>query len=248
MTLLKSQSCSPAMTNESKNQNTRGRVLIVEDDPAIADVLQYNLSQEGYEVSLAQAGDIGLEMAKREIPNLMLLDLMLPNIDGLEVCRQLRADPSTKGISIIMLTAKSEETDQVLGFGVGADDYVTKPFSVKVLLQRVNALFRRRDREESQGDVTSCHGVVIDMRRHIAKCNGEQLNLTPSEFGLLKTLLRQAGRAFSRNELIDSVLGNDAIVLERTIDVHIRALRKKLGDKADLVETVRGLGYRFKEP
>jgi len=224
------------------------RVLVVEDDASLTDVLEYNLVQAGYEVSIARDGRAGLMMAQRDAPDLVVLDLMLPHVDGIEVCRSLRADPATRSTLVLMLTAKSEETDQVLGFGVGADDYVTKPFSISVLLQRIKALLRRRDQGDGDQDVSSSRGIIVDRRRHRATAGGCVLDLTPSEFKLLDVLLRQPGRAYSRNELIDAALGNDAIVLARTIDVHVRALRRKLGKYADLVETVRGIGYRFRDP
>ena len=173
---------------------------------------------------------------------------MLPMIGGMEVCRLLRSDPTTQDLLVLMLTARSEESDQLVGFSVGADDYVTKPFSIKVLLQRINALLRRKDQGAADRDVLVSQGVMIDRRRHRATIGDKALELTPSEFSLLATFVRQPGRAFSRSELIGVALGDDAIVLERTIDVHIRALRKKLGEHADLVQTVRGIGYRFRDP
>ena len=170
---------------------------------------------------------------------------MLPSMDGTEVCRQLRADVTTRGILILMLTAKAEESDQVVGFAVGADDYVTKPFSVKVLVERVKALLRRKSVDQDDQQVIVSQGIAVDRRRHVARAGDQKLDLTPSEFALLETLIRQPGRAYSRQDLIDAALGGDAIVLERTIDVHIRSLRKKLGAFADIIETVRGVGYRF---
>jgi DNA-binding response OmpR family regulator len=226
----------------------KARVLIVEDDASLAEVLDYNLSQEGYETQVARDGQQGLREIRLRPPDLVVLDLMLPMIEGLEVCRLLRADPATQGVLVLMLTARSEESDELVGFSVGADDYVTKPFSVKVLLQRINALLRRKDQGTGDRDIIVSQGIMIDRRRHRATAGERLLDLTPSEFGLLSALVRQPGRAFSRAELIDVALGDDAIVLERTIDVHVRALRKKLGRHADLVETVRGIGYRLRDP
>ncbi len=223
-------------------------VLIVEDDRSLADVLDYNLKQEQFDTVVATTGQDGLNQARLRGPDLMVLDLMLPIIDGLEICRRLRADPVTRSILILMLTAKAEETDQVAGFSVGADDYVTKPFSVKVLLERIRALLRRRAGAANNGDVLVSQGILVDRGRHRVTAGETPLDLTPSEFGLLEALIRQPGRVFSRSELIDSALGGDSLVLERTIDVHIRALRKKLEAYADLVETVRGIGYRFRDP
>ncbi|QDU54749.1 response regulator [Aeoliella mucimassa] len=223
-------------------------ILIVEDDRSLADVLDYNLRQDGYETIVARDGQEGLTQARLKAPKLVVLDLMLPLVNGLEICRRLRADPATQEMLILMLTAKSEETDQVAGFSVGADDYVTKPFSVKVLLERIRALLRRRHGAAVAGDTLVSQGIMVDRQRHRVTAGEELLDLTPSEFSLLESLIRQPGRVFSRAELIDSALGGDSLVLERTIDVHIRALRKKLNGYADLIETVRGVGYRFRDP
>lgn len=226
----------------------KANILIVEDDASLAEVLDYNLSQEGYNTEVARDGQQGLRQMQLRCPDLVVLDLMLPMIGGLEVCRQIRADPATQELLVLMLTARSEESDQLVGFSVGADDYVTKPFSVKVLLQRINALLRRKELGTGDRDIIVSQGIMIDRRRHRATVGDVPLDLTPSEFGLLAAFVRQPGRAFTRAELIDVALGDDAIVLERTIDVHIRALRKKLMGHADLVQTVRGIGYRFRDP
>ncbi len=222
------------------------RILIIEDERALADVLAYNLRREGYDPVLAHDGREGLRKAQTLLPDLVILDLMLPVMDGLEVCRQLRGGEATRMIPILMLTAKAEETDQVIGFSLGADDYVTKPFSVKVLMQRVKALQRRTEAPTEPGDVVEHLDVKIDRVRHQAYCAGRALELTPTEFRLLECLVRQPGRAFTRAQLMDAAIGEGAIVLERTIDVHIKALRRKL-DAPDLIETVRGVGYRFQE-
>jgi two-component system phosphate regulon response regulator PhoB len=228
---------------------SKTKVLVIEDDRALGEVLQYNLARAGYEVFRATDGRDGLNQARLKLPEVVILDLMLPVLDGHEVCRQLRADAETRGALIMMLTAKSEESDQLIGFSVGADDYVVKPFSVPVLLERLKALLRRRRGQEqvSNEEVVSCNGVTIDRRRIRAKAGDRPLELTRSEFRLLETLIRQPGRVFDRTELIDAALGEDTLVLERTIDVHIRALRKKLDDYANVIETVRGVGYRFRE-
>jgi two-component system phosphate regulon response regulator PhoB len=225
---------------------TRPRVLIIEDERALTKVLSYNLEREGYEAILAHDGQEGLRKAQTLLPDLILLDLMLPILNGLEVCRELRAGDRTRDIPIIMLTAKAEETDQIVGFSMGADDYVTKPFSVKVLLQRIKALQRRVEVGAEATDVIEHLGVRIDRVRHRATAEGRELALTPTEFRLLECLVRQPGRAFTRHQLMDAAIGEGAIVLERTIDVHIKTLRKKLG-ASDLIETVRGIGYRFRE-
>ena len=209
-------------------------------------VLTYNLEREGYEVTVAHDGQEGLRKAQTLLPDLILLDLMLPVMGGLDVCREVRGGERTRDIPIIMLTAKAEETDQIVGFSMGADDYVTKPFSVKVLLQRIKALQRRVEKGAESGDVIEHLGVRIDRVRHRATVTGVELSLTPTEFRLLECLVRQPGRAFTRHQLMDAAIGEGAIVLERTIDVHIKTLRSKLGD-SDLIETVRGVGYRFRE-
>lgn len=222
-------------------------ILIIEDDLSLAEVVGYNLRREGYEVLTARDGEDGIRQAKLKLPALVLLDLMLPVIDGHEVCRRLRADSAMKNTRILMLTAKSEESDQLVGFSLGADDYVTKPFSVKVLMERVKVLCRR-DADGHPDELVNCRNVSIDPTRYRVTVDETPIHLTRSEFRLLESLMRQPGRVFSRSELIDAALGEDTLVLERTIDVHVRALRKKLGESADLVETVRGVGYKFRDP
>src|SRR5205807_336124 len=224
---------------------TRPRILIIEDERALTDVLSYNLEREGYETIVSHDGAEGLRKAQTLLPDLVILDLMLPGLPGLEVCRELRAGERTREVPIIILTARAEETDQVVGFSLGADDYVTKPFSVKVLMQRIKALQRRQGGAEPV-DVIEHLGVRIDRVRHRAFAEGRELELTPTEFRLLECLLRQPGRAFTRHQLKDAAIGEGAIVLERTIDVHVKTLRRKLG-AGDLIETVRGVGYRFRE-
>jgi len=225
------------------------KILIIEDDPSLVDLLAYNLQKAGYEVDVAYDGMEGLSQARLKGPDVVVLDLMLPVMGGLEVCQRLRSDPKTSGVLILMLTALAEEADQLVGFSVGADDYVTKPYSVRLLLERIRALERRRrTRDVFDADVVSLSGVTVDRRRHQASAGGQVLSLTRSEFLLLETLIRQAGRAFTRAELINTALGEETVVLERTIDVHIRAIRRKLGDLAGVVETVRGVGYRFRYP
>jgi two-component system phosphate regulon response regulator PhoB len=223
------------------------RILIIEDERALTEVLSYNLQREGYEVLVAHDGQEGLRKAQMQLPDLILLDLMLPKMDGLEVCRELRAGERTRNVPILMLTAKAEETDQVVGFSLGADDYVTKPFSVKVLMQRLKALQRRVEQTADTSEIIEHLGVRIDRVRHQASVNGIDLELTPTEFRLLECMLRQPGRAFSRPQLMDVAIGEGAIVLERTIDVHIKTLRRKLGGEQEFIETVRGIGYRFRE-
>lgn len=222
-------------------------ILIIEDERALVEVLTYNLKKEGYEVQSATDGQDGLRRAQTTLPDLIVLDLMLPVIEGLEVCRVLKSGTRTRDIPLIMLTARSEEVDEIVGFQMGADDYVTKPFKIKPLIQRIKALLRRRKSPSAEADIVAAGGIEIDRAQHRAVADGEELNLTPTEFKLLWVLVRQPGRAFSRHELMESAMGDDALVLERTIDVHVKSLRQKLGTHADQIETVRGVGYRFKE-
>jgi two-component system phosphate regulon response regulator PhoB len=222
------------------------RILIIEDDRAIIEMLKYNLEEAGYEVDTAADGRSGIERAKLKLPEVILLDVMLPVIDGVEVCRRLRAYPETQDTTIIMISAKAEEVDQIVGFNIGADDYVVKPFSLRVLLERIKSLHRRK-RVSGKADVIVESGIKIDRVKHRVSIDEKPIDLTPSEFRLLDTMIRQPGRAFDRSELIDSALGADTLVLERTIDVHIRSLRTKLGRHANLIETVRGIGYRFSD-
>jgi len=226
---------------------TRPRILIIEDERALNQVLTYNLQREGYETLVAYDGQEGLRKAQTLLPDVVLLDLMLPVVDGLDVCRRLRSGEQTRKIPILMLTAKGEETDQLVGFSLGADDYVTKPFSVKVLLQRIKAVQRRFQGEEEPANVIDHLGVRLDRVRHQVSIHGKPIELTPTEFRLLECFLRQPGRAFTRPQLMDAAMGDEAVVLERTIDVHVKSLRRKLGREGDLIETVRGLGYRLRE-
>lgn len=225
----------------------REKVLVVEDERSLTEVLSYNLEREGYEVIIAHDGREGLRKAQTLLPDLVVLDLMLPGLGGLEICRELRAGGHTAKIPILMLTAKAEETDQIVGFAVGADDYVTKPFSVKVLMQRIKVLLRRGVAPEPAADVIESGKLKLDKRSHRVTYSGSDIDLTPTEFRLLETLMRQPGRAFTRHDLMEAAIGDGAIVLERTIDVHIKSLRRKLDDASEMVETVRGVGYRFRE-
>ncbi len=225
---------------------TRPRILIIEDERGLTEALEYNFQREGYDVAVAHDGTEGLRKAQTLLPDAVILDVMLPGLGGLDVCRQLRAGDRTRSLPILMLTARAEETDQVVGFTMGADDYVTKPFNTKVLLQRIKALLRRSDDKAEPGDVVEAEGVRIDRVRHQVTCGGKPVELTPTEFRLLECLVRQPGRAFTRHQLMDAAIGEGSIVLERTIDVHIKTIRRKLGSP-DLIETVRGVGYRFRD-
>jgi two-component system, OmpR family, phosphate regulon response regulator PhoB len=237
---------APVASSGSGSAPARLRILVIEDEKEITDPLTYSLEREGYQTVVANDGQEGLRKAQTLLPDLIILDLMLPLLPGLEVCRELRAGEKTRDIPIIILSAKAEEMDQVVGFSLGADDYVTKPFSVKVLLQRIKAIQRRFDASGEPVDVSEHLSVRIDRVRHRAHVEGRELDLTPTEFRLLECLVRQPGRAFTRHQLMDAAIGDGAIVLERTIDVHIKTLRRKLG-AMDLIETVRGVGYRFRE-
>lgn len=225
---------------------SKPRILIVEDERQLVKTLEYNFTREGYETIVAHDGGEGLRKAQTLLPDLILLDLMLPVMSGLDVCREIRAGEKTREIPVIMLTARAEEMDQVEGFAKGADDYVTKPFSPKVLLQRIKAQLRRREGHATETDEIEHLSVRIDRVKYRVSVKGEPLELTPTEFRLLECLLKQPGRAFSRQQLMNAAVGDGHVVLERTIDVHVKTLRRKLGDP-DLIETVRGVGYRFKE-
>lgn len=245
---VRAEASFPNLTLGPPNM-AKTKVLIIEDERNLADVLALNLVREGFEVYTSYDGADGLRQAQLRLPDLIVLDLMLPVKPGLEVCQELRAGSRTRDIPIVMVTAKAEETDELVGLAMGADDYVTKPYSLKVLVQRIKKELRHRQAQEdnSAGAVYEAAGVVVDRRRHRASVEGRELPLTPTEFRLLEVLIRQAGRAFTRHELMDAAIGEDAMVLERTIDVHVKSLRKKLGEAADFIETVRGVGYRFRE-
>jgi len=227
----------------------REKIIVIEDEADILEVIEHNLSREGYAVFSATNGDRGLQMVKSEAPDLVLLDLMLPGMDGIEVCRKLKSNNTTKHIPIIMVTAKGEESDIVLGLGIGADDYVVKPFSPKELVSRVKAVLRRgylKDDEEARERVVH-DKVSIDAVKYEVRIDGTPVNFTLTEFRILHLLALRPGRVFTRDVLLNSVIGDDAIVVDRNIDVHIRAVRKKLGKYRDFIETIRGVGYRFRD-
>jgi DNA-binding response OmpR family regulator len=228
---------------------SRERILVVEDEADLREVLSYNLSREGFQVLTAGDGRAGLRLALEKKPDLILLDLMLPDVDGLEVCRRVRQDAEIGTTPIIMLTAKGEETDVVVGLGVGADDYVPKPFGVKELVARVRAVLRRRAApvEEDARRPLRRGPVEIDPARHEVRVDGRSEKFTATEFRLLHYLASRPGRVYERDVLLRRVLGDDAIRIDRTIDVHVRAIRKKLGRHRDLIETVRGVGYKFRD-
>ena len=224
-------------------------IVVVEDESDILEVLSYNLRREGFEVSSSLNGVQGLELIQQQLPDLVLLDLMLPGIDGLEICRRLRSNSASQHIPIVMVTAKGEESDVVLGLGIGADDYLVKPFSPKELIARVKAVLRRASAgAEAAGEQrVLIDGLDIDTSKYKVALNGEEIKFTATEFRLLHYLASHPGRVFSREQLLDRGFSNDAIVVDRNIDVHIRAIRKKLGDDQSFIETIRGVGYRFKD-
>jgi two-component system phosphate regulon response regulator PhoB len=226
---------------------SKGTILVIDDEKDLIELVRYNLRAEGFEVLAARDGESGVREALDRRPDLVLIDLMLPGIDGLEVCHRLRADERTSRIPLIMLTAKSSEADRVVGLELGADDYVTKPFSPRELAARVKAVLRRASGRQEPPDVIRHGALEVDLGRHEVSCGDDTVELTATEFRLLHLLAARPGRVFSRSELIDGALGRDVAVLDRTIDVHVVALRKKLGKCGGWIETVRGFGYRFRE-
>lgn len=228
---------------------SRSRIIAIEDEPDILEVIQYNLRKEGYEVTGVENGEEGLNLVRKDLPDLVLLDLMLPGMDGLEVCRRLKYEAATRGIPVIMVTAKGEESDVVLGLEVGADDYLTKPFGPRELVARVRAILRRSThRVEGDGPRRIVFGkLVIDPSRHEVTNDGNDVELTATEFRLLHFLASHPGKVFSRQRLVKEAISEDAYILERNIDVHVRAIRKKLGEEYDYITTVRGVGYRFRD-
>jgi len=220
-------------------------VLIVEDDPDIVELLQYMLEREGYPVLVAKDGERGLAEAQRRKPGLVLLDLMLPGLDGLEVCRALKSDATTRGIPVVMLTAKGEESDVVLGLELGADDYIRKPFSPRELVARVRSVLRRGTVEKDPRTRIEKGDIALDRERHEISLAGEVVEFTRSEFRLLWTLAKHAGRVYTRDELVERLTDGETVILERNIDVHVSAIRKKLGPERDVIGTVRGVGYKW---
>ncbi|MBM4250457.1 MAG: response regulator transcription factor [Deltaproteobacteria bacterium] len=227
------------------------RILLIEDDSDISELVQYNLEREGFKVYTSADGEAGFNLARQVRPDLIILDLMLPSLDGLSVCRRLRTDSLTKDTRIVMLTAKGEESDVVVGLEMGADDYVTKPFSPRELVARIRAVLRRpspESRGEDQPDDRLTVGpVTIDAARHEAYCHGQPLALTLAEYRLLATLISRPGIVFTREQLIEKFTGGETFVIDRNVDVHIRAIRKKLGDEAEFIMTVRGVGYKCRD-
>ena len=228
----------------------RRKVLIVEDEADIRELLEYELEREGFEVRGCADGAVAVSEARRMAPDLILLDLMLPGLDGIEVCRQLKRDDAMRSIAVVMLTAKSEESDVILGLGLGADDYIGKPFSAKEVVARVKAVLRRTS---TQGQVDAERGTLVrgplrvDPSRHKVTVADADVPVTATEFRILHYLASRPGRVFSRQQILEAAIGPSPMVLDRNADVHIRSIRKKLGEHRDLIETVRGVGYRFAE-
>jgi len=225
------------------------RILVVEDEEDILELVSFNLDREGYQVVRAKSGEQALKKARMESLDLILLDLMLPGIDGLDVAKVLKNDKATREVPIVMLTAKGEETDIVAGLELGADDYITKPFSPKIMIARIRAVLRRKKKEPAEDDaaVLRIHELVIHPGRHEVLVDGNPVQMTFTEFQILYFLARRPGWVFTRFQIVDAVRGDDYPVTDRSVDVQIVGLRKKLGPAGKYIETVRGVGYRFKE-
>jgi two-component system phosphate regulon response regulator PhoB len=224
----------------------RERILLIEDEPDIAEVLQYNLEKEGFEVEIAHRGDSGLEALRRQPPDLILLDLMLPGVDGLELTRILKREAATARLPIVMLTARGEEVDRIVGLELGADDYISKPFSPREVVLRVKAVLRRRQPEESDGERLEIGTIRLDISGHQLRLDGKEVPLTATEFRLLRLLMERGGRVQTRGQLLSDVWGYAENIDSRTVDTHIRRLRRKLGTEAERIETVIGVGYRLR--
>jgi len=226
---------------------SKEKILLVEDDKNISKLVKYNLEKAGFEVNAADRGEKAIEMLDRAPVDLVVLDIMLPEIDGFEVCKRLRQAEGTKNIPIIMLTAKGEEVDRVLGFELGADDYIVKPFSPRELVLRVKAILKRGKAPEHKKDMLSAENIIIDMPRHRVTVDKKEMELTLMEFNLLVTLIERRGRVQSRERLLNDVWGIASEVTTRTIDTHVKRLRQKLGRAGKFIETIRGIGYKFSE-
>lgn len=228
----------------------KATILVVDDEEDIRELVELNLGREGYKVLTCETGERALAIASSKLPNLVILDLMLPGIDGLEVCRELKGSPRTENIPVIMLTAKGEEADIVAGLELGADDYVTKPFSRRVLLARVRAVLRRRVESalgRADKGTVKVHDLAIDLARHEVLVANKPVELTFTEFNILHTLARRPGLVLTRQQIVDALHGSEHVVTDRAVDVQIVSLRKKLGRYGKSIETVRGVGYRFKD-
>jgi DNA-binding response OmpR family regulator len=228
-------------------RRVKSKILVVDDEPEAVELVEFNLKGAGYEVSTAGDGAEALNKARRIQPNLVILDVMMPEIDGMEVCKLLRRDPATSTIPIIMLTAKASEVDRVLGLELGADDYVVKPFSPRELVLRVKKILERGKPAETAKEKIVCGDLVIDIPRHAVLWKGKEFDLTATEFKLLSTLAQRRGRVQSRDALLRDVWGYESLIDTRTVDTHMRRLREKMGPAAKYLDTIRGVGYRFIE-
>lgn len=226
---------------------SKEKILVLDDEEDLLELVRFNLTKEGYDVICAATGEEGLNAAKENLPDLIILDLMLPGIDGLDVARALKNNESTKNIPIIMLTARGEEADIVTGLELGADDYITKPFSPRIMIARMRAVLRRKIKANDDSDTVEMHGITVHIGRHEVLVENNPVQLTFTEFGILQFLMKRPGWVFTRSQIVDAVKGDDYFVTDRSVDVQIVGLRKKLGDAGKYIETVRGIGYRFKE-
>jgi len=226
-------------------KSTGQTVLVVDDEQDLLDLIEYNLIHEGFNVLKAENGKDGIRIARETLPDLVLLDIMMPIMDGLEVCDNLRRDPATRHIPIIFLTARGDEKTEVDGLDRGADDYITKPISTRKLMSRIKAVLRRFEEREKEISKIEVHGIEIDRERYLVRMNGEDLHLPRKEFELLFFLASRKGKVMDRETLLNNIWGDNVYVVDRTVDVHIRKIREKIGDK--YIETVKGVGYRFKE-
>lgn len=217
------------------------KILLVDDETDILDLIKYNLEREGFEVKIADNGKTAIDVASNFVPDLILLDVMMPEMDGVETCIELRKNSKLKNVIIAFLTARGEDYSQIAGFEAGADDYITKPIKPRVLVSKVKALLRRT--EQVSGEVIGSSKLSIDEERYVVLCEGKEIVLPKKEFELLKLLLSKPGNVFTRDNIFTAVWGNDAVVGERTIDVHIRKLREKIGD--DYISTIKGVGYKL---
>lgn len=233
------------MVTTKRESAARARVLVVEDESDIANLIQFHLLREGYQVEIVSSGRQAIASVERDRPDLVILDIMLPDLDGLEVCRRLKRDPDCQQIPILMVSARGEESDIVVGLELGAEDYVTKPFSPRVLTARVKAVLRRRISEASGLIQIEGGSVVIDPARHTVEVDGKPIELTVTQYRLLHFLALRPGFVRTRDQIVSAVRGEGTVLSSRAIDVHVAALRQRMGEKGDLVETVRGVGYRL---
>lgn len=231
--------------SESMGKKPAYKVLVVDDEEAILELLKYNLEKEGYEVKIAANGQAGVDTARKFRPDVVLLDIMMPVMDGVEACRQLRAMPELINTFIVFLTARSEEYSEVAAFDVGANDYITKPIKPRALMSRIQALLRRESKGAVKSGVITSGDLVIDRSSYTVRLSGREINLPKKEFELLFFLAQHPNKVFNRDELLQNIWGSDVYVLARTVDVHIRKVREKIGD--DYIATVKGVGYKFNQ-